>query len=107
MKKSYPINKFTADIEVLGGEITLTELTQDFRDHCNDDSGFDTPRNALINAGLTEDQVDKLGVNVIVAIYNDIVDFTYPNMREEYEKMISEKDYTPPTEEEIEDSKKK
>ena len=107
MKKSYPIKKFTLNIEALGEEIVLTELTQDYRDHCIDNPEDDTPKNALLSVGMTEEQYKKLGVSLIPEIYGDLVDFTYPNMREEYEKMIAEEDYKEPTEEEVEESKKK
>lgn len=104
--KKFPINKIEVDVEALGGVITLTEFTQAYRVACNADKGFDTPRNGLINAGLTEEQVDKLGENVTIALYNEVVDLTYPNAREELQKLIDSGEYTPPTDEEREDVKK-
>ena len=106
MKKSYPIKKFTIDVEVLGEEVVLTELTQDYRDQCIDDPELDTPRNALLSVGMTEEQIKKLGVSLLPEIYADLVDFTYPNLREEYAKMIEAEGYVEPTEEEAEESKK-
>ena len=106
MKKSYPIKKFTVSIEALGEELVLTELTQSYRDRCMDNPEEDTPRNALLSAGMTEEQYEKIGVSLIPEIYGDLVDFTYPNLREEYEKMIAEEGYVEPTEAEAEESKK-
>lgn len=105
-KKYYPIRKIKADIEVLGGEITLSELTVGHRLKVNEDSEFDTPTNALIDAGLTLEQVNKLGSNVANDLYNDIVDLTYPQAREEMMKMLEDGNYIAPTETEIELSKK-
>lgn len=104
--KKFPINKIDVDVEALGGKIVLTELTQAYRVKCNDDKSFDTPRNGLINAGLTEEQVDLLGERVAVALYEEVIDLTYPNLRKEVDEMIASGTYKEPTAEEIEEAKK-
>lgn len=104
--KKYPINKIVVDVEALGGEIELRELTQRYRVMCNQDKSHDTPTNALINAGLTEEQVGELGQNIVPALYELVIDLTYPNARQELEKMIKAGTFVEPTEEEQEESKK-
>ena len=104
--KKYPINKITVDVEALGGEIELTEFTQEYRVLCGKTEGYDTPLNGLINAGLTEEQVLSLGERVATALYEDVVELTYPNMMEELKRLQEAGEYIPPTEEEIEESKK-
>ena len=104
--KKFPINKIVVDVEVLGGEITLTELTQEHRVECNKDREYDTPRNGLLCAGLTNEQVDKLGEGVLIALYEEVIDLTYPNARKELKALEEAGNYTPPTEEEAEESKK-
>ena len=44
----YPINKVTVDVEVLGGELTLTEFTQEYRVLTTKDPSFDTPVNGFL-----------------------------------------------------------
>jgi len=96
----------TVDVEALGGEITITELTQEYRVECNEDQLYDTPMNGLLNAGLTQEQINKLGQNTVTALYEEVIDLTYPNAREELEKLIKDGTYKEPTKEEIEESKK-
>lgn len=104
--KKFPINKIEVEVEALGGVVTLFELTQEYRVLCNKDKSFDTPRNALLMHGLTEDQVNKLGERVAEALYEEIIDLTYPHARKQLQEMIEKGEYTPPTEDEIEESKK-
>lgn len=104
--KKFPINTVTVDVEALGGEVTLNELTTAYRVECNKDSTYDTPRNALINAGLTGEEVDMLGERVLVALYEEVIDLTYPNAREQLKAEMEAGNFTEPTEEEITDSKK-
>lgn len=104
--KKFPMNKVIVDVEALGGEITLYELTQVYRVTCNKDSAYDTPRNALINAGLTEDQVDKLGERVARALYEEVIELTYPNATAELKALMESGEYKEPTEDEVEESKK-
>ena len=104
--KKFPINKVEVDVEALGGAITLTELTQVYRVECNNDSEFDTPVNALLNAGLTFDQISLLGEQVIVGLYNEVIDLTYPNARKELQQQISSGEYKPSTPDEELNAKK-
>lgn len=104
--KKFPINSITVEVEALGGEITLNELNQRYRVQCNKDKTFDNPRNGLINAGLTEDQVDLLGERVAVALYDEVVELTYPNARAELEQMIKNGTFKKPTKDEQDESKK-
>jgi hypothetical protein len=104
--KKYPIKKIKVDIEVLGGVIELSELTTKHKDLCNDNPEYDTPKNGLINAGLTEEQFDLLGEGVARELMNDVIDLTYPNMRQKLNELIEKGEYTPPSDEEIEESKK-
>ncbi len=104
--KKYPELTIDVEVEALGGVVTLKEFTQEYRVLCNNDKSFDTPRNALMMHGLTEEQVNKLGESVAKALYEEIIDLTYPNAREQLEKLIEDGEYTPPTEDEIEESKK-
>ena len=104
--KKFPINSITIDIEALGGEITLTEFTQEYRVQCGKEEGFDTPINGLQNAGLTKEQVLSLGEGVAKAIYEEIVELTYPNVMAELKRLKEEGEYKEPTEEEIKESKK-
>lgn len=104
--RKFPIKTITVDVEALGGKVTIHELTIEFRDKCNDDPTFDTPRNGLLGAGLSEDQVKCLGENVAIELYNEVIDLTYPNMREKLESMLKDGTYTPPSEEDVEKSKK-
>ena len=60
----------------------------------------------MLHAGITEEQVDKIGERTARLIYNEIVELTYPGQFSELQRMIEEGEYTPPTEEEIEESKK-
>ncbi len=104
--KKFPINKIIVDVEALGGKVELCELNQEYRVNCNNDNTFDTPRNGLINAGLTEEQVNILGERVAQALYEEVVTLTYPNAVEELKAMMESGTYVPPTEEEKEISKK-
>lgn len=106
IKNKYPITKMTADIEVLGGEITLTELTLGYRDLINDDPSLDTPRNALLCCGLTKEQVDLLGEQVAGNLYKDIIDMTYPDARTAVEAMMDDGTYVEPTADETTIAKK-
>lgn len=105
--KKYPKNRITVDVEALGGEVTLTELTQGYRYESNANPELDTPRLGLINAGLTEDQINLLGERVLIDLYDEVVELTYPNARAELQRLIDEGLYTPPTDNEKEESKKK
>lgn len=104
--KKFPINLITVDIEALGGETTLSEFTQAYRVECNKDRKYDTPRNGLINAGLTEEEFNLLGEQVAIALYNEVIDLTYPNARKELQDKIDAGEYEEPTEDEVEESKK-
>lgn len=101
----FPIKRFTVDIEALG-EITLTELTTEYRIRCNEDPTFDTPTNALINAGLKQEDISKLGESLLPELYLALIEFTYPNASEELAKQKEDGTYVEPTEEDIEESKK-
>ena len=102
----FPINKIEVDIEALGGKIILTELTTEYRDLCNDNQSHDNPKNGLINAGLSEDQYHKMGEQTAIAVYNAVVDLTYPNAREKLKEMMESGEYVPPSTDEVKDSKK-
>ncbi len=104
--KKYPINKITVEVEALGGEVTLNELTVEYRDRCNKEPEYDTPANALINAGLSPEQVAKLGENVAIALMNEVIDLTYPGVREEMKRMVEDGTYQKPSAEEKEKVKK-
>lgn len=104
--KKFPINKIVVDVEALGGEVTLTELTQVYRVECNKDPKFDNPRNGLVNAGLTNEQVDLLGERVATALYEEVVELTYPNATAELKAQMEAGTYVAPTEDETEESKK-
>ena len=106
MIKKFPINSTIVDVEALGGTITLNEFTQEYRVKCNKDHDYDTPTNGLLNAGLTQEQINKLGQNVIVALYEEVIDLTYPNARKELQAQIDSGEYKEPTEDEVEESKK-
>jgi hypothetical protein len=102
----FPTNKIKVEVEALGGVVELSELTIDYRDKCNKDKSFDTPKNVLLNAGLTEDQVSKLGERVATELMNAVIDLTYPGVRAEMERMVADDTYKAPTDDEIEESKK-
>ena len=104
--KKFPINSITVEVEALGGEVTLTEFTQEYRVQCSKDNEFDTPVNGLVNAGLTREQSLILGEGVAKAIYEAVVELTYPNVMAELKRLQESGDYTPPTEEDEEESKK-
>jgi len=104
--KKFPSKKIELDIEALGGVITLTELTIEYRELCNQDPSYDNTTNGLINAGMTQEQVNKLGENVGKEIMNEVIDLTYPNMREKLQELIESGEYVPPTKTEKEESKK-
>jgi len=106
MAKDYPIKKITVNVEALGGEVTLTEFKQNYRVACGEDKTYDTPINGLQNAGLTEEQVLELGEGVAKDLYEAVVELTYPNVMAEIKKLQEEGNYTPPTEEEMEQAKK-
>ena len=102
----FPKNSITVDIEALGGATTLTELTLEYRVLCNEDTTYDSPMNGLQDAGLTKEQVLKLGENTSIAVYKAVVDLTYPNARAELERMIADGTYKPPTKEQEKKAKK-
>ncbi len=102
----FPTKRLEVDVEALGGVIHLNEFTIMYRDKCNEDRDFDTPKNGLIDAGLTEEQVMKLGEQTAIDLYTAVVDFTYPKLREQIQTMIDDGTYVEPTEEEQEESKK-
>ena len=100
------MKKVVVDVEALGGKITLYELTQEYRVECNEDDTFDTPTNGLLNAGLTLEQIHKLGQHTVVSLYEEVIDLTYPNARVELENMIKDGTFKLPTDKEKEESKK-
>lgn len=104
--KKFPMNKVVVDVEALGGEITLYEFTQVYRVQCNNDSEFDNPTNGLLNAGLTQEQTDKLSERTARALYEEVVELTYPNATAELKKLMESGEYTEPTDDEVEESKK-
>lgn len=104
--KKFPIRKITVEVEALGGKVILSEFTQAYRVQCNEDQDFDTPWNGLINAGLTEEQVGKLGEGVAGDLYREVVELTYPNAMKRLKELQESGEYEPPTEKEIEDAKK-
>jgi hypothetical protein len=104
--KKHPIKKITVDVEALGGKVELVELTTRYKDMCNDDPTYDTPKNCLMTAGLTEEQYYKLGETVATDLVNEVIDLTYPNMRQKLQELMDSGEYKPPTEEEMEESKK-
>lgn len=104
--KKFPINTIIVDIEALGGEVTLNELTQEYRVKCHQDKRYDTPSNGLLNAGLTQEQINKLGERVAIAVFEAVIDLTYPNAREDMQKMIDSGEYKEPTVLESEELKK-
>lgn len=104
--KKFPSNKLVIDVEALGGEVTLYELNQEYKVECNRDASFDTPHNALLNIGFKEEDILKLGQRVIVDIYKEIIDLTYPNVRAELEQQIKDGTFEEPSEEDVEESKK-
>jgi len=104
--KKYPIKRVVVDIEALGGEVELTELSIRYREMCNQDRSFDTPRNALLDAGLTNEQIDLLGDGVANELMKELIDLTYPELRENMERLIASGEYEPPTEAQMEEAKK-
>ena len=102
----YPINKVTVDVEVLGGELTLTEFTQEYRVLTTKDPSFDTPFNGLLNAGLSEEQCLMLGEGVAKALYQEVVELTYSDELAQLKLLQESGEYVAPTEAEIEESKK-
>lgn len=100
------MNTMTVFIESLDREVVLNELTQEYRIKSSKDDGFDTPLNALINAGLSKEDALKIGQNVAKAIYQDIVELTYPEQVAEIKRLQESGEYTPPTKEDIAKSKK-
>jgi len=105
IKKTYPMKRLQATIDGIG-TIELTELTTAYRERAMDDPAYDNPKNALICAGMTEEQFGSLGHNIAMELYKDIIDLTYPNAMEELKKMMESGEYEEPTEEEREELKK-
>lgn len=104
--KKFPINSITVDVEALGGEVTLTEFTQEYRYKCTKDDTYDNPINGLVNAGLTQEEALKLGEGVAKAIYGEIVELTYPNAVAELKALQEAGEYVPPTDKDLEEAKK-
>lgn len=104
--KKFPINKITVDVEALGGEISLNEFTQEYRVQCSKDPEHDTVSNGLENAGLSKEQVMGLGEGVARALYDEVVELTYPDAVAELKALKESGEYKEPTDEEKEEAKK-
>ena len=104
--KKYPINTVTVDVEALGGEIELSEFTQEYRVLIAKDPAFDTPTNGLMNAGLTKEQCMKLGNNVAKGLYQEVVELTYVDELAQLKQLKELGEYVEPTKDELEESKK-
>lgn len=104
--KKYPINSVVIDVEALGGEIKLSEFTQEYRVMIAKDPTFDTHVNGLINAGLTKEQCMKLTPRVLKDLYQDAVELTYADELKYLQELKDAGQYVEPTKDEIEESKK-
>jgi len=102
----YPSTRKTVFVEDLDKEIVIRELTVGYLKTAQADPEYDTPTEALKMCGLSDEDIDSLGMSVLNTLYADIVDLTYPGMRELREQQIAEGTYVAPTDEESEKSKK-
>lgn len=95
-------------VEELGREILVKELSMEYIDNANKSEDYDTMQRALtMCTDMTEAEYKKLGFNTCRAIYNIVIDLTYPGVREAREKEIEDGTYTPMNDDETEDLKKK
>ena len=76
----FPIRSFEANIEGLG-TVQLKELSVKYRSLCIDDPKQDTPRNTLLDAGMTDEQIDSLRVGQVGALTVAVIEFTYPGLK--------------------------
>ena len=88
---NFPIKSFTAEIEGLG-KVKLNELSVKFRVECTDDPTKDTPYNVLLDAGMSEEDINKLHVSQLDAIALEVIEFTYPGTKQKLNEL---KDMTP------------
>jgi hypothetical protein len=93
----FPVRSFKANIGGIG-EVELNELSVKYRIECSDDPTKDTAHNTLLDAGMTEDQIMRLGVSQLEAIAIEVIDFTYPGLKERLGEL---KDLTPTEKDEL------
>jgi hypothetical protein len=77
--QKFPERAFKADVEGLG-IITLKELSVKYRLSVIDDPANDTPRNVLLDAGMTDEQINMLRVGQLAKLASAVIEFTYPNL---------------------------
>ena len=105
--REYPTKRETVFIEDLGREIVIRELTTGYIKNSQTDPEFDTAANAVkLLCGLADEEIDMLGVSTLADIYRDIIDLTYPGMRDLRDKQIAEGSYKKPNDDEVKDTKK-
>ena len=85
----FPERSFKVDITPLG-VIELKELSVAYRHKCNEDPQYDTAENVLIDAGMSVDQVGKLGVSQVSELALEVVEFTYPGTKEKIANLDKE-----------------
>ena len=102
----YPSNRKTVYIEDIDKEVALRELTEGYIATAHKDPEFDTARNALKMCGLTDEEVDEIGMSVSNKLYGAIVDLTYPDARRIKDEAIASGTYKEPTDAELKDAKK-
>ena len=103
--QKFPEKKEEIEIGAIG-KVTIFELPIKYRLDCLEDPAMDTQVNTLIQAGIPQEDVMKIGEQVIAEVYKAIMRLTYPRAYAELEKQIEDGTYEEPTEVDNEESKK-
>jgi hypothetical protein len=85
----FPERIFKADIGGLG-IVELKELSVKYRSLVIDDPKQDTPRNTLLDAGMTNEQIDSLRVGQVGALTVAVIEFTYPGLKKDAESITDD-----------------
>ena len=82
----FPERSKTVYLERLGKNITLYEMSVGFKLRLDEDEELGTPINVLIDAGMDESDIEKLGDNTVNALYWEVLELTYPGAKERFNK---------------------
>ncbi len=75
------------NVQRLGKKYKIHAITAGHRIQCNEDVGYDTSLNAVLNASpLTKEEALSLTDLELDAIYNEVIKLSYPGIAEKIEE---------------------
>ena len=69
-------------LERIGKEITLYDMSLKFRLDLAENPELGTPKNVLIDAGMSEEDIERLGAKTVEQLHLEVLRLTYPELME-------------------------